>query len=110
MQAQGVRDAIEPRRENIVIEVKKDKMALAAIYQGIAEDLFLALAEKKSAKETCEALKVMFTRADRVKIERIQTMKVEFVALNMKKLEVVDEFVLKVSNIVSTMRALGDIV
>ncbi|GJR02359.1 eukaryotic translation initiation factor 3 subunit C-like protein [Tanacetum coccineum] len=35
MQAQGVWDAVEPRTSNTVVEVKKDKMALAAIYQGI---------------------------------------------------------------------------
>ncbi|KAL4580126.1 hypothetical protein LXL04_016306 [Taraxacum kok-saghyz] len=48
--------------------------------------------------------------SDRVKIARIQTLNTEFEALNMKETEAVDEFVVKVSNIVSTMRALGDTV
>ncbi|GJZ17554.1 putative reverse transcriptase domain-containing protein, partial [Tanacetum coccineum] len=51
MQAQGVWEAVEPRTANTVVEVKKDKMALAAIYQGIPEDLLLSFSEKKSAKE-----------------------------------------------------------
>ncbi|GJV65184.1 hypothetical protein Tco_1476012 [Tanacetum coccineum] len=86
MQAQGVWDAVEPKTSNTVVEVKKDKMALAAIYQGIPEDLLLSLAEKKIAKEA------------------------EFESLNMKESEGVDEFAVKVSNIPSTMRTLGDTV
>nr|GEX72333.1 hypothetical protein [Tanacetum cinerariifolium] len=93
-----------------LVEVKKDKMALAAIYQGIHEDLLLSISEKKSAKEPWEALKTMFMRADKVKTARIQTLKAEFESLNMKEMEGVDEFAVKVSNIVSTMRALGDTV
>ncbi|GKA84219.1 zinc finger, CCHC-type containing protein [Tanacetum coccineum] len=80
------------------------------IYQGILEDLLLSLSEKKSAKEAWEALKTMFMGADRVKTARIQTLKAEFESLNMKETEGVDEFAVKVSNIVSTMRALGDTV
>ncbi|GKD29056.1 ribonuclease H-like domain, reverse transcriptase, RNA-dependent DNA polymerase, partial [Tanacetum coccineum] len=34
MQAQGVWEAIKPRTRNTAIDVKKDKLALAAIYQG----------------------------------------------------------------------------
>lgn len=81
MQAQGVWDAVEPRTPNTLVEVKKDKMALAAIYQGIPEDLLFVLG-----------------------------LKAEFESLNMKESEGVDEFTVKVINIVSTMRALGDTV
>nr|GEV44839.1 hypothetical protein [Tanacetum cinerariifolium] len=52
----------------------------------------------------------MFMGADRVKTARIQTLKAEFESLNMKETEGMDEFAVKVSNIVSTMRALGDTV
>ena len=54
---QAVWDAVEPRTANTVVEVKKDKLALATIYQGIPEDLLipadllLSLAKKKTAKE-----------------------------------------------------------
>lgn len=110
MQAQGVWDAVEPRTANTAVEVKKDKMALAAIYQSIPEDLLLGLAEKKSSKEAWEALKTQFMGEERVRTARIQTLKAEFESLNMKESEGVDEFAVKVSNIVSTMRALGDMV
>lgn len=83
-------------------------MELAAIYQGIPEDLLLSLAEKKTAKEAWEALKVMFMGADRVKNARIQTLKAEFETMSMKETEAVDEFATKATNMMSTMRSLGD--
>lgn len=43
----------------IVVEGRKDKMEMAAIYQGIAEDLLLSLVEKQSAKEAWETMKTM---------------------------------------------------
>ena len=110
MQAHGVWEAVEPRTANTVVDTKKDKMALAAIYQGIPEDLLMSLAEKKTAKETWEAMKTRFVGADRVKIARIQTLKAEFESLTMKESEGVDEFAVKIDNIVSSMRTLGDTV
>lgn len=50
MQAHGVWDAVEPRTSNTTVDTKKDKMALAAIYQGIPEDLLMSMAEKKKPK------------------------------------------------------------
>nr|KAJ0222838.1 hypothetical protein LSAT_V11C200051890 [Lactuca sativa] len=110
MQAQGVWDAVEPRTPNTTVEVKKDKMALAAIYQGIPEDLLLSLAEKQTAKEAWTTLKTMFMGADRVKTARVQTLKAEFELLRMKETETIDEFAVKVNNVVSNIRALGDVV
>nr|KAJ0225396.1 hypothetical protein LSAT_V11C100018330 [Lactuca sativa] len=110
MQAQGVWDAVEPRTPNTVVEVKKDKMALAAIYQGILEDLLLSLAEKQTAKEAWTARKTMFMGAYRVKTARVQTLKAEFELLSIKETEKIDEFAVKVNNVVSNIRALGDVV
>lgn len=92
MQAQGVWDAVEPSRPEDVVEVRKDKMALLAIYQGILEDMLLSLAEKQTAMDACEILKVMYMGADRLKTTRVQTLKAEFEVLNMKEMETVDEF------------------
>lgn len=107
MQAQGVWDAVEPRTANTVVEVKKDKMALAAIYQSIPEDLLLGLAEKKMSKEAWEALKTQFLGEERVKTARIQTLKTEFESLNMKETEGIDEFSVKVSNLFQYHACIG---
>lgn len=51
MQAHGVWIAIEPKDATTVVEERTDKLALAAIYQSIPEDVLMSLAEKKSTKE-----------------------------------------------------------
>ena len=67
MQAHEVWEAIEPSDPKAVIEVKKDKVALAMIYQGIPEEMLMSISEKKTAKEAWESLKTMCLGADRVK-------------------------------------------
>ena len=47
LQAQGVWEAVELDQ----VDERKDRMALAAIYQALPEDILLMLAEKDSAKE-----------------------------------------------------------
>lgn len=51
MQAHEVWEAIEPSDPKTPVVEKKDKIALAMIYQGVPEEMLLALAEKKTAKE-----------------------------------------------------------
>ena len=46
MQAHGVWEAVEPKDPKDNVEDKMDKRALAMIYQGISEDLFLTLTAK----------------------------------------------------------------
>lgn len=46
MQAYGVWEAIETKDLKAAVEEKVDKQALAIIYQGIHDDILLALAEK----------------------------------------------------------------
>jgi hypothetical protein len=63
-------------------------MAMAAIYQGIQEDmLFLVY-----GKETWEALKIMHMGAERVKDAKVQTLKTEFEGLRMNETESIDSF------------------
>lgn len=109
MRDQGVWDVVELRIVKTVVKVKKDKMALATIYQGITKDMLLSLAEKQTTKELWDVLKTRFLGADRVKTARIQTLKAEFETLSMKDTKVVDEFVVKVSNIMSNIRTLMEL-
>lgn len=46
MEAQGVWKAIEPDDPMEKIETRTDKVPLAAIYQGIPEDMLLSVSEK----------------------------------------------------------------
>lgn len=108
MQAHGIWVAVSPKDPKAVVEEKKDKMALAVIYQGIPEDILLSIAEKETAKEAWEAVKVFCQGAERVKTARIQTLRSEFEAMSMKEGESLDDFCLKLNGLVTNIRTLGD--
>lgn len=89
------------------MEERTDKLALAAIYQSIPEDILLSLAEKKSAKEAWDAIRTVCLGADKVKKARAQTLKGEFESLSMKETEPLDDFYMKLNSLVTNSRALG---
>lgn len=70
--------------------------------------MLLSIAEKEKTKDAWETLKTMYLGADRVRTAKVQTLKAEFEVLKMKETETVDEFSMKVNNVVSNIRALGD--
>lgn len=78
------------------------------IYQGIPEEMLLSFAEKKKAKEAWEAIKTLCQGADKVKKAWVQTLKTEFESLAMKENEQIDDFCMKLSGLVTNIRALGE--
>ncbi|CAM8941456.1 unnamed protein product [Rhodiola kirilowii] len=106
MEAQGVWEAVEPPT-GMVVDQRRDKMAMAAIYQGVPEDVLLAIAEKQTAKEVWETLKTMHLGAERVKSAKVQTLRTEFEILRMKDSDSLDEFSMKLSSLVNRIRGLG---
>ncbi|XP_074323293.1 uncharacterized protein LOC141660226 [Apium graveolens] len=77
MQAHGVWVTIDPEGSKGTVADKIDKTVMAVIYHSVLEDILLTLAEKKTAKEAWEAVKMLCQRAERVKQARIQTLKAE---------------------------------
>ena len=67
MKARRVWGAIEQKDPKVIVDDKKVQMALAAIYQGVPEDVLLTIAEKETAKEAWEAIKTMCMGVERVK-------------------------------------------
>ena len=51
MHAQRLWDAVEPKDPKVPPEESKDQMALAAIYQGIPEDMLFLVYGKETAKD-----------------------------------------------------------
>lgn len=45
MEAQGVWEAVEPTDPKVAVDKKTERVALAAIYQSIPEDILLSIAE-----------------------------------------------------------------
>ena len=106
MEAQDIWEAIEPAA-GVVVERRKDKMALACIFQAIPEDVLHQVAKKKTAKEAWESLKTRYLGVDRVKKARLQTLKSEFEALRMKQSDSIDEFAGQISGLASKFSGLG---
>lgn len=107
MEAHHVWEAIDLEGSK-TIEKKTDKVALAAIYQVVSEDILLILAEKKTTKETWKAVKMLRQGAERVKKAQVQTLKAEFESMTMKDTDSLDDFHLKLNGLVTNIRVLGE--
>lgn len=99
---------METSDPKVAVEEKTDKVAMAMIYQGIPEEMLLSLAEKKTAMDVWEAIKMLCQGVDRVKKARVQTLKSEFEAMSMKENEQVDDFYMRMNGLVTNIRALGE--
>ncbi|XP_074326489.1 uncharacterized protein LOC141664434 [Apium graveolens] len=109
MQTHLVWEAIEVNDPKAVCDEMTDKIALAMVYQGIFEEMLLSIAEKKKAKDAWLAIKTLCQGADRAKMAKIQTLKSKFESLVMKDTEHVDDFSMKLSGIVTNIRAMGEV-
>ncbi|XP_074356601.1 uncharacterized protein LOC141696346 [Apium graveolens] len=110
MQAHDIWKAVELADPKVAAEEKKDRLALAAIYQSIPEDILLSVAVKNTTKETWDAIKMMFLGSDRVRQTKVQTFKSEFEVLSMKETKTIGEFCMMLNDLVTNIRALGEIV
>lgn len=108
MQAQGVWNAVSPSDEKTIVDERNDKVAMAMMYLGLPEDVLLSVAQKKTAKDIWEAVKVFCQGSDKVKAARIQTLKSEFEAISMKENEQVYDFYMKMNGLVTNIRTLGE--
>ena len=108
MKAQGVWSAIEGDPK-IVADERTVQIALAAIYQGVPEEVLLTIAEKETAKKAWEAIKTMSVGAERVKKAKVQTLKGEFESLTMTETDKIDDFYMKLSGIATNIRVLGEV-
>ena len=108
LSAQGVWDAIESTESLDSLDERKDQMALVAIYQAIPEEMLFLLVEKETAKEAWQTLKTIHVGAERVNEAKIQTLKIEFEIMNMKKSETIDDYAARLTEVVNKIRTFGD--
>ena len=71
----------------------KHKKVRAHLFQCLSDDLLMQVAKKKSGKEVWDSLKACFVGADRVRDARLQTLKSEFDAVEMKDDDPLDQVV-----------------
>ncbi|KAG7565068.1 Zinc finger CCHC-type superfamily [Arabidopsis suecica] len=87
---------------------KRDKKALCLIYQGLDEDTFEKVVEATSAKEAWEKLRTSYKGADQVKKVRLQTLRGEFEALQMKEGELVSDYFSRVLTVTNNLKRNGE--
>jgi hypothetical protein len=106
LQANGLWEMIEPTLETQV-DARKDKMAIACLFQALPEDQILQVAKYTTARQVWEALKTRHVGVDRVQKAKLQTLKTEFEMMVMKDDETIDNFSGRLSGVASKANSLG---
>ncbi|GJX92306.1 zinc finger, CCHC-type containing protein [Tanacetum coccineum] len=106
LEANGLWEMIEPL-ETTQSDNKKDKTAIAFLYQALPEEQLLQITKHKTAKATWDALKTRHIGEQRVQQARLQTLKSDFEMLHMKEDETIDTFTGKLTTLVNKAVSLG---
>lgn len=103
LEARGIWDAIKFGGDDF----HEDWMALEAILQAVPAEMVAGLAVKRTAKEAWEAIRAMRVGPDRVQKGKVQQLKKEFEMISFRDGESVDDFALRLTNLVTSLATLG---
>ncbi|GKA31376.1 hypothetical protein Tco_0717681, partial [Tanacetum coccineum] len=106
LEANGLWKMIEPN-EKTQADNRKDKTAIAFLYQSLSEEQLLQITKHKTAKAIWDALKTRHIGEERVQQARLQTLKSDFEMLHMKEDEAIDTFTAKLTTLVNKAASLG---
>jgi len=104
MQARHLWEAVEDED----VDFHDDRSALEAICSGVPQEMVPTLATKPSAKEAWEAIRAMRIGDDRVRKSTAQSLRAEYEQIAFRDGESVEDFALRLSNIVQRLAILGD--
>jgi hypothetical protein len=82
-------------------------MALEAILRAVPQEMLLTLAVKETAKEAWDSIRVMRVGVDRVRKSKAQLFLRQYDAIEFKEGESVEDFSLRLNNLVTTLVTLG---
>nr|GEW10443.1 zinc finger, CCHC-type [Tanacetum cinerariifolium] len=85
---------------------KKDKTAIAFLFQALPEEQLFQITKYKTAKAIWDALKTRHIGEERVQQARLQTLKTDFEMLHMKEDETIDTFTGKLTTLVNKAASL----
>nr|GEU62318.1 zinc finger, CCHC-type [Tanacetum cinerariifolium] len=105
LEANGLWEMIEPL-ETTQVDNKKNKTAIAFLYQALPEEQLLQIAKHKTAKAIWNALKTRHIGEERIQQARLQTLKSDFEMLHMKEDETIDTFTRKLTTLVNKAASL----
>ncbi|GJW20079.1 zinc finger, CCHC-type containing protein [Tanacetum coccineum] len=106
LEANGLWEMIEPN-DKTQADNKKDKTAIAFLYQALPEEQLLQITKHKTAKAIWDALKIRHIGEERVQQARLQTLKSDFEMLHMKEDETINTFTAKLTTLVNKAASLG---
>ncbi|GJZ73645.1 zinc finger, CCHC-type containing protein [Tanacetum coccineum] len=106
LEANGLWEMIEPN-EKTQADNKKDKTAIAFLYQALPEEQLLQITKHKTAKTVWDALKTRHVGVNRVQQAKQQTLKSEFEMLQMEENESIDSFVTRLTGIINKAASVG---
>ncbi|GKA65283.1 zinc finger, CCHC-type containing protein [Tanacetum coccineum] len=106
LEANGLWEMIEPN-EKTQADNKKDKTAMAFLYQALPDVQLLQITKYKTAKTIWDALTTRHIREERIHKARLQTLKSDFEMLHMKEDETIDTFTTKLTTLVNKAASLG---
>nr|GEY84074.1 zinc finger, CCHC-type [Tanacetum cinerariifolium] len=106
LEANGLWKMVEPN-EKTQVDNKKDKTAIAFLYQALPEEQILQITKHKTTKAIWDALKTRHIGEERVQQARLQTLKSDFEMLYMKEDETIDTFTEKLTTLVNKAASLG---
>ncbi|KAJ0456159.1 putative RNA-directed DNA polymerase [Helianthus annuus] len=84
--------------------VKKDKRALHILFQSVGDTIFERIALAKSSKKAWSILHKSYQGENRVKSIKLQSLRCEFDALNMKEGESVEDYFNRIILVVNKLR------
>ncbi|GJW67729.1 zinc finger, CCHC-type containing protein [Tanacetum coccineum] len=106
LEANGLWEMIEPN-EKTQADNKKEKTAIAFLYQALPEEQLLQITKHKTAKTFWDALKTRHVGVNRVQQAKQQTLKSEFEMLQMEENESIDSFVTRLTGIINKAASVG---
>jgi hypothetical protein len=92
------------------VKRSQDRQAMSALMRSVPKEMWMTLGAKKTVKEAWEVVKVMRLGADRVKDVNAQKLLQEFENISFKEGETVDDFGMRINNLVANLKALGETV
>ena len=86
----------------------QDRQAMSALLRSVPKEMWQTLGGKKTVKDAWEAVKLMRVGADRVKEVNAQRILKEFENIQFKEGESVDDFGMRIINLVGNLKTLGE--
>jgi hypothetical protein len=104
LQARGLWDVIKTGQG----EYADDRSAVEAILRAVPHKMIPTLAVKNKAKEAWDAIKTIRVGAERVRESKVQLLRKEYDHMRFKQGETVDDFGMRLQELVHQLEVLGD--